>query len=111
MVEVGERPIGVATGSGSVWVANSTSGTVSQVDPKTLAVTRTQSVGADPRSIAVATDGPVYVGLGSAKALTVLSLSAPKTLRLTTHPQDLLTAGSGVWVAGANPGRVVAVSG
>ena len=107
---VGKQPTGVATGSGSVWVANSQSGTVSQVDPTTFTVTRTLVAGANPQSIAVANGGPVYVSLGSAEALSVLSLSAPKTVHLSTHPQDLLSAGSDVWVAGANPGRVVSIS-
>ncbi len=32
-VEVGSRPSGIATGEGSVWVANAGDGTVSQIDP------------------------------------------------------------------------------
>ena len=65
--------------SGVVDVANSQSATVSQVDPDTLTVTRTDTVGSDPRSIAVARDDAVSVGLGTAKALTVLTLSATQT--------------------------------
>ena len=84
VIVVGKQPTGVATGSGSVWVANSQSGTVSQVDPTTFTVARTLVAGANPQSIAVANGGPVYVSLGSAEALSVLSLRRPR--RSTSPP-------------------------
>lgn len=42
-VGVGVQPYGIAYGSGSLWVANFTSGTVSRVDPVALSVTATIS--------------------------------------------------------------------
>jgi YVTN family beta-propeller protein len=110
-VKVGNQPVGVAVAAGSVWVANSQSGTVSEVDPTKLAVTKTLRVGTDPTSVTVGADGRIYVGLQSSQSLKVLTVAgSSKTLALTTHPQDLLLVGSGVWVAGATPGRVIAVS-
>ena len=35
-VTVGQDPIGVATGAGAVWVANSADGTVSKVSPASV---------------------------------------------------------------------------
>jgi hypothetical protein len=52
-VPVGTFPLEVATGAGSVWVANADDGTVSRVDPVTLVVTDTYVVGSFPGSLAI----------------------------------------------------------
>jgi hypothetical protein len=109
-VTVGSGPIGVATGAGSVWVANTQGGTVSQVDPSALRVVHTFHVGGDPLSIGVA-DGRVFVGDGSAQTVrTVYPAPGSRVLDIGTTPRELLTVGDGVWVAASNPGRVLAVS-
>lgn len=109
-VTVGQDPIGVATGAGAVWVANARGGSVSEVDPTTLQVTAHSGVGDDPLSVAVA-DGRVYVGFGAAQTVRVVSPApSSKVLSLDTDPRALLAVGAGVWVAGANPGRVISVS-
>lgn len=51
-VPVGARPVGVAAGSGSLWVANLDDQTVSRIDPKTLHTLRTIPVGRPPTGIA-----------------------------------------------------------
>ena len=45
---VGQGPSGAATGDGSVWVANTQGGSLSRVDPLTLAVSPLDDVGDDP---------------------------------------------------------------
>jgi len=59
-ISVGEQPVAVATGGGSVWVANSGDGSVSRIDAKTNDVIDTFSVGHSPQGVAVAA-GAVWV--------------------------------------------------
>jgi YVTN family beta-propeller protein len=106
---VGQGPLGITTGDGSVWAANSLSGTVSQIDPTTLSVTNIPS-GNDPVSVEVTADNRVYVGLGSEQSVRIVSPSPEsKELDLNATPRDLLPVGNGVWVATATPGRVYSV--
>lgn len=111
-LKVGQGPVGIAAGAGSVWVANSQDGTVSQVDPTSLEVTATLPVGPDPVAVVVTPDNHVYAGLGSAQTVRVVS-PAPesKALGVKGEPRALLAVGTGsVWVATSNPGKVLAVS-
>ena len=63
-VLVGRRPVALATGHGSVWVANADDGTVSRIDPDRLEVVRTIGIGAPAIDLAVAADA-VWVANGS----------------------------------------------
>lgn len=63
-VLVGRRPVSVAIGHGSVWVANTDDGTVSRIDPDRREVIRTIGIGAPAIDLAVATDA-VWVANGS----------------------------------------------
>jgi len=109
-ITVGNGPIGVAAGAGSVWVADAQGGSVSQVDPGSLRVVHTDPIGGDPLSVGVA-GGRVYVGDGTAQTLrTVYPSPSSKVLGIGTTPRSLLAVGGSVWVAGANPGRVLSVS-
>ena len=67
-------------------------------------------MGDDPLSIEVAA-GRVYVGFGTAQTVRAVS-PAPesKVLAVGTAPRALLAVGADVWVAGANPGRVLSVA-
>ncbi len=56
-VAVGTRPAGIASGSGSLWVANLDDQTVSRVDPKTLQTLRTIPVRGPPTGIATTAAG------------------------------------------------------
>jgi len=56
---VGSNPIGVATGAGSIWVANGGDGTVTRFDPRTHR-TRTIRIGGSPNRVAFAS-GLVWV--------------------------------------------------
>jgi DNA-binding SARP family transcriptional activator len=63
-VLVGRRPVALAVGHGSVWVANADDGTVSRIDPDRREVIRTIGIGAPAIDLAVATDA-VWVANGS----------------------------------------------
>ena len=62
-IKVGVGPLGVAVGSGAVWVVNNGAGTVSRVDPVTNEVVNTIEVGGTPRGVAVG-EGAVWVTVG-----------------------------------------------
>jgi DNA-binding SARP family transcriptional activator len=64
-VLVGRRPVALAIGHGSVWVANADDGTVSRIHPDRREVIRTIGIGAPAIDLAVATDA-VWVANGSA---------------------------------------------
>ena len=63
-VVVGRRPVALAIGHGSVWVANTDDGTVSRIDPQRREVIRTIGIGAPAVDLAVAADA-VWVANGS----------------------------------------------
>ena len=65
-IGVGRRPTGVAIGGGRVWVANSLSGTVSEIDPRTDEVERTIAVGESPQDLVFAGDKLWVSVVGSA---------------------------------------------
>ena len=62
--QVGRRPVALAVGYGSVWVANADDGTVSRLDPETLEVVRTIGIGAPVIGLAVGPDA-VWAANGS----------------------------------------------
>ena len=59
-IDVGDGPAALASGEGSVWVANAGAMTVSRIDPRTNEVVATIELGNVPSGIAVA-DGFVWV--------------------------------------------------
>ena len=63
-VVVGRRPVALAVGHGSVWVANADDGTVSRIDPDRRQVVRTIGIGAPAIDLAVGPDA-VWVATGS----------------------------------------------
>jgi DNA-binding SARP family transcriptional activator/outer membrane protein assembly factor BamB len=63
-VLVGRRPVALAIGHGSVWVANTDDGTVSRIDPDRHEVIRTIGIGAPAIDLAVSNDA-VWVANGS----------------------------------------------
>ena len=63
-VLVGRRPVALAIGHGSVWVANADDGTVSRIDADRREVIRTIGIGAPAIDLAVGTDA-VWVVNGS----------------------------------------------
>ena len=74
-VRVGRRPVAVAIGHGSVWVANADDGTVSRIHPDRREVIRTIGIGAPAIDLAVATDA-VWVANGSDGTVSRIDPSA-----------------------------------
>jgi DNA-binding SARP family transcriptional activator/streptogramin lyase len=74
-VLVGRRPVALAIGHGSVWVANADDGTVSRIDPDRREVIRTIGIGAPAIDLAVATDA-VWVANGSDGTVSRIDPSA-----------------------------------
>jgi YVTN family beta-propeller protein len=52
VINVGKRPVGLATGGGSVWVANGGERSISEIDPRTNEVVNTIPTQYYPSSIA-----------------------------------------------------------
>jgi streptogramin lyase len=104
---VGAGPIGVATGAGSVWVADASGGTVVQVDPITRQLQHSFHVGGDPLTVAVA-GGRVWVADGSADTLrTIVPAPGLPAIDIGATPREMVPVGRGLWIATANPGRVL----
>jgi YVTN family beta-propeller protein len=59
-VPVGDAPVGIAVGEGSVWVTNSVGGTVTRIDAGTQEEVARVRLGANPEGIAVG-EGGVWV--------------------------------------------------
>jgi DNA-binding SARP family transcriptional activator/DNA-binding beta-propeller fold protein YncE len=74
-VLVGRRPVALAIGHGSVWVANTDDGTVSRIDLDRHEVVRTIGIGAPAIDLAVATDA-VWVANGSDGTVSRIDPSA-----------------------------------
>jgi DNA-binding SARP family transcriptional activator len=74
-VLVGRRPVAVAIGHGSVWVANADDGTVSRIHQDRHEVIRTIGIGAPAIDLAVATDA-VWVANGSDGTVSRIDPSA-----------------------------------
>ncbi len=74
-VPVGRRPVALAIGHGSVWVANADDGTVSRIDPDRREVIRTIGIGAPAIDLAVSTNA-VWVANGSDGTVSRIDPSA-----------------------------------
>jgi DNA-binding SARP family transcriptional activator/streptogramin lyase len=113
-VPVGRRPVAIATGHGSVWVANTDDGTVSRIDPDRLEVIRTIGIGAPAIDLAVATDA-IWVANGSDGTLSRIDPSVDAVVEtidlrgsseLVWNPTYAVEAGDdSVWIA-AGPRHV-----
>ena len=102
-VQVGARPLGVAIGGGSVWVANLDDRTLSRVDSRTRALVRTITLAATPTGIAVGA-GAVWVAngiLGTVTRVDPGANAAVETVEVTFRSSSGSVAiGEGaVWAA------------
>jgi DNA-binding beta-propeller fold protein YncE len=116
-VLVGRRPVAVAGGHGSVWVANADDGTVSRIDPDRGEVIRTIGIGAPAIDLSVGPDA-VWVANGSDGTVSRIDPKADavvETIDLRgsseiawnpTYSVD--AANEAVWIA-AGPHQVVRV--
>jgi DNA-binding SARP family transcriptional activator len=116
-VAVGRRPVALAIGHGSVWVANTDDGTVSRIDPERREVIRTIGIGAPAVDLAVATDA-VWVANGSDGTVSRIDPSADAVVEtidlrgsseLVWNPTYAVDAGDdSVWIA-AGPHHVLRI--
>ena len=74
-VPVGRRPVALAIGHGSVWVANADDGTISRIDQNRRELIRTIGIGAPAIDVVVATDA-VWVANGSDGTVSRIDPSA-----------------------------------
>jgi streptogramin lyase len=117
-VDVGQGPFGVGVGDGSMWVANVKSGSVSRVDPTSMRVTATYTVGdagggvpANPEMVAVWHN---RLWVADAQQAVVVALD-PATGQQLGRPvpvpgvirQLVVDNGGTLWGTTANPGTVV----
>jgi YVTN family beta-propeller protein len=107
---VGARPSSIAYGAGSLWVANLDDQTVTRIDPRTTAVTRTFSVAATPTGLATSSRAVWAVGsIPTESAIAVTRIdprfdSVGRRVLLVGNvvpggPGSVATRGDAVWVA------------
>jgi DNA-binding SARP family transcriptional activator/streptogramin lyase len=116
-VLVGRRPVAVAGGHGSVWVANADDGTVSRIDPDRGEVIRTIGIGAPAIDLSVGPDA-VWVANGSDGTVSRIDPNADAVVEtidlrgsseLAWNPTYAVDAESdAVWIA-AGPHHVVRI--
>ena len=116
-VLVGRRPVAVAIGHGSVWVANADDGTVSRIDQDRHELIRTIGIGAPAIDLAVATDA-VWVANGSDGTVSRIDPSADAVVetidlrgssKLVWNPTYAVDADDeSVWIA-AGPHHVLRI--
>jgi ABC-type transport system substrate-binding protein len=107
--DVGHRPTAVAAGFGSVWVTNSTDGSVSRIDRRTK-VSVPISVGASPSGVAVGA-GAVWVansGDGTVSRIDPTT-SRPTTIQVDPGPTGVVVAFGSVWVTNALDAKVTEI--
>jgi YVTN family beta-propeller protein len=99
---MGGAPAAVCAGAGSVWVADSSDGTVSRIDPATGVTVDRIPVGGNPASIACG-DGAVWVANTDGASVLRLNPTAEavtQTISLGGANPDALAFGAGrLWVA------------
>jgi class 3 adenylate cyclase/streptogramin lyase len=98
-VPVGRRPVDIAFGAGSLWVANQEGGTVSKIDPDSRREEdRFSPGGGRPRAVAVGA-GKVWVANGFSNNLAVLlpDGTVDDTIELD-GPDDVAAGTDAVWV-------------
>ena len=95
-------PSAVVTGSGSVWAADASNGTVSRIDPHSGVVVDRIAVGGDPASV-TSGDGAIWVA--NTVGATILRIDpATETVTQTialggSNPDALAFGGGRLWVA------------
>ena len=108
-IPIGNRPTAIATGAGSVWVADSIDNTVTRIDPAGAnAVATPILVGQAPSAIAVG-DGAVWVANTEDDTVSRIdprSMAVTQTISVGARPTGIAAAGGAVWVANSLGGTV-----
>jgi YVTN family beta-propeller protein len=107
-ISVGDMPVGISSGDGSVWTANR-GGSVSMVDPETDHAETIDLEGVAPEGVSVG-GGSVWVTDGSGDTVTRLSsadgLPQGRPVQVGSAPADLAVASGSVWVANQDDNSV-----
>jgi YVTN family beta-propeller protein len=103
----GSGPSAVTVGAGAVWVANKGENAVVRINPRTLSVVRTVSVGRSPRGIAFA-DGAVWVANEGDDVVTRIDTASSSTTTIPVGDAPIAVAvGAGsVWVVNSDDASV-----
>ena len=105
---VGGLPDGVAVANGSLWVANTTDGTVTRLDSTTARPIDTIPVGASPSGI-VAGFGAIWVansGERTVQRIDPTTNTVVATITVGISPAQLATDGKWVWVTNRLDGSI-----
>ena len=111
-ISVGQVPVAVAVGMGSVWVANNASGSVTQIDPATGDTHEISGVGVGPSGIAVG-DGSVWVttaGDGEVARIDPVRDRVVERIPVGDGPTGI-TVARDVWVTDSTSHSVVRING
>ena len=94
-------PAGLAYGDGSVWAADSASGTLSRINPATHAVVQQVPVGADPSAVTVTGQDAWVTNSGDATVsrINTTTNTVVQTIPVGNVPVAIASGPSGVWVA------------
>ena len=109
-IEAGEGASGIAAGAGSLWVANTSDGTVSRID-RTGVVLATIPVGHGPTGVAFS-EGAAWVtdALDGTLVRIDATTNAPvATIPVGASPTGVAATDGAVWVAASGEGAVVEV--
>jgi len=103
----GAGPSAVAVGGGAVWVANRSDNAVVRINPRTISVVKTISVGRDPRGIAFA-DGLVWVANDGDDAVTRIDAASGSTTTIPVGdgPSAIAVGAGAVWVVNRDDATV-----
>jgi peptide/nickel transport system substrate-binding protein len=110
-VPVGSAPAGITAGGGSIWVSNSSDGTVSRIDPRDPHVEQTLQVGSSPAGIVYGA-GAVWVANaldGSVSRIDPRANRVVQTIAIGGRPIAATVGFGAIWVADAASGAIVAV--
>jgi peptide/nickel transport system substrate-binding protein len=110
-IPVGGAPAALAFAEGSLWVADSDSRNVLQVDPGSNRVVQSFEVGNAPRALAVAA-GKVWVASGVDGRIRQIDLGTGRVgrpIRVGTNPSAIAAGAGALWVASEEAGTVTRI--
>ncbi len=110
-VSVDQAPTSVAVGSGAVWAANATAGTVSRIDPVTRSVRQTITVGASPSGI-TAGDRGVWVANHDDNTVSWInpqSNAVVKAITVGAGPTAVAYGYGSIWVTNSDDRTVTRI--
>ena len=109
--QVGSLPDAIAFGYGSLWVTDTTTGSVVRIDPTTWLVVQTITVGSSPNGVATGL-GAIWVTNGndrSVSRVSPLTNEVIDTIPVGNGPSGVATDERWVWVANRLDGTLVRI--